>query len=294
MKLNEIIEDLLRGNFRLPTDKELDELAYLLRSSIISLRLMPPETRRSIIERIFWLVKFLTHYIVLSATQEKELPPPLRPFFRYTLSSFPLPDTEGLKKWVCDPQNLMKNRLAEPSKARIYHIALRKELKVLNDWLDNKQFRKLFPLKRKELAKTLKPPAEKRFTEATVYASSINPNLYIVMNPNVLGRGKNLKEAIEDFARRWQLLLDADIPSRIPAKIYIEEMKLQPCGKVLVVEYETGEIRWKLFPTTSEVTSVDGREDDRTTSIPTGEQAAAGDSPLNSGINGREESGEGN
>jgi hypothetical protein len=252
MKIKEVIYEILRGNFDYPNTEELDELAYQMRDLIISLRLMPAEVRVSILRRIFWVSKILQTFLVLGATDEKELPiEPLRHIFRYFASSIRYPNMDFFRQVVVDPQaknvGVLYHYHQPPTSLRPYLPSLK--------WKDRfrKHFLKTLPIRQKRLADKLKSPAEKRVTQAHVYSSLINPSLYIVMNKTALGRGSSVAEAAEDFVRRWRLLVNADIPSRLPIKKYIEEFKLEPCGIILVVEYESGEVRWKFEPLRGDV-----------------------------------------
>jgi hypothetical protein len=287
MKIKEVIYEILRGNFDYPSSEELDELAYQMRDLIISLRLMPAEVRVSVLRRIFWVNKILQTFLILSATEEKELPvEPLRHIFRYFASSIRFPDMNFFRQIVVDPQaknvGVLYHYHQPPTSFRPYLPHLK-----YGD-ASRKHFLKTLPIRQKRLANKLKPPAEKRATQAQLYSSLVNPSLYIVMNKSALGRGSSIAEAAEDFVRRWRLLVSTDIPSRLPVQKYIEEFKLEPCGIITVVEYEDGEVRWKFEPLGGDLTN-ERREDFRSAS---GELAQASDSPSPSGGNRREESGE--
>lgn len=247
MKTKEVIYEILRGNFDYPSSEELDELAYQMRDLIISLRLMPAKVRASVLSRIFWVSKILQTFLILSATEEKELPvEPLRHIFRYFASSIRFPNMDFFRKVVVDPQaknvGVLYHYRPPSTSPRPYlpHLKSRKAFR--------KHFLKTLPIRQKRLADRLKPPTEKRATQAQVYSSLVNPSLYIVMNKTALGRGSSVAEAAEDFVRRWRLLVSADIPSRLPIQKYIEEFKLEPCGIISVVEYEDGQVRWNFEP----------------------------------------------
>jgi hypothetical protein len=287
MKIKEVIYEILRGNFDYPSDEELDELAYQIRDLLISLRLMPAEVRVSILRRIFWVNKILQTFLILGATEEKELPiEPLRHIFRYFASFVRLPDMDFFRKTVVDPKaknvGVLYHYHQPPTSHRPYLPLLKFQE------ISRKHFLKTLPIRQKRLANRLKPPAEKRATQAHVYSSLINPSLYVVMNKTALGRGSSIAEAAEDFVRRWRLLVSADIPSRLPIQKYIEEFKLEPCGIILVVEYEDGEVRWKFEPLGGDLIN-ERREDFRSAS---GELAQASDSSPPSGGDRGEESGE--
>jgi hypothetical protein len=259
MKIKEVIYEILRGNFDYPNSEELDELAYQIRDLVISLRLMPAEVRVSILRRIFWVSKILQTFLVLSATEEKELPiEPLRHIFRYFASAIRFPNMDFFRKVVVDPEaknvGVLYHYHQPPTSFRPYlsYLGSRKA--------SRKHFLKTLPIRQKRLANKLKPPAERRATQAQVYSSLVNPSLYIVMNKTALGRGSSIAEAAEDFVRRWRLLVSADIPSRLPIQKYIEEFKLEPCGIILVVEYESGEVRWKFEPLRGDLEN--GRRED--------------------------------
>jgi hypothetical protein len=287
MKIKDIVYEILRGNFDYPSSSELDELAYQMRDLIISLRLMPAEVRILVLRRIFWVSKILQTFLILSAAEEKELPvEPLRHIFRYFASSIRFPNTDFFRKVVVDPEaknvGVLYHYHQPPTSFRPYLPYLK------HGGAFYKHFLKTLPIRQKRLANKLKPPAEKRATQARVYSSLVNPSLYIVMNKTALGRGNSISEAAEDFVRRWRLLVSADIPSRLPSQKYIEEFKLEPCGIILVVEYEDGEVRWKFDPIGGDLTNERG-EDVRSAS---GELAQASDSPSPSGGDRGKESGE--
>lgn len=287
MKIKEVIYDILRGNFDYPSDEELDELAYQMRDLIISLRLMPAEVRSSVLRRIFWVSKILQTFLILSATEEKELPiEPLRHIFRYFASSIRFPNMDFFRQVVVDPQaknvGVLYHYHQPPTSFRPYLPYLKHED------ASRKHFLKTLPIRQKRLANRLRPPAEKRATQAQVYSSLVNPSLYVVMNKSALGRGSSIAEAAEDFVRRWRLLVSAGIPSRLPIQKYIEEFKLEPCGIISVVEYEDGQVRWNFEPLGGDLTS-ERREDFRSAG---GELAQASDSPPPSGGDRGEESGE--
>ena len=259
MKIKEVIYEILRGNFDYPSSEELNELAYQMRDLIISLRLMPAEVRVSVLRRIFWVNKILQTFLILSATEEKELPvEPLRHIFRYFASSIRFPDMNFFRQIVVDPQaknvGVLYHYHQPPTSFRPYLPYLK------YGKASRKHFLKTLPIRQKRLANRLKPPTEKRATQAQVYSSLVNPSLYIVMSKSALGRGSSIAEAAEDFVRRWRLLVSADIPSRLPIQKYIEEFKLEPCGIISVVEYEDGEIRWKFEPLGGDL--VNGRRED--------------------------------
>ena len=287
MKIKEVIYEILRGNFDYPSDEELDELAYQMRDLIISLRLMPAEVRSSVLRRIFWVSKILQTFLILSATEEKELPiEPLRHIFRYFASFIKLPDMDFFRKTVIDPQarniGVLYHYHQPPTSYRPYLPFLKFQE------VSRKHFLKTLPIRQKRLANRLRPPAEKRATQAQVYSSLVNPSLYIVMNKSALGRGSSIAEAAEDFVRRWRLLVSADIPSRLPIQKYIEEFKLEPCGIISVVEYEDGQVRWNFEPLGGDLTN-ERREDFGSAG---GELTQASDSSPPSGGDRGEESGE--
>jgi len=288
MKIKEVIYEILRGNFDYPSSEELDELAYQMRDLVISLRLMPAEVRVSILRRIFWVSKILQTFLILSATEEKELPvEPLRHIFRYFASAIRFPNMDFFRKVVVDPAaknvGVLYHYHQPPTSFRPYLPYLRSRE------ASRKHFLKTLPIRQKRLANRLKPPAEKRATQAQVYSSSVNPSLYIVMNRTALGRGSSIAEAAEDFVRRWRLLVNADIPSRLPIQKYIEEFKLEPCGIISVVEYEDGQVRWNFEPLRGDFGN--GRRENFGTTDE--EPAQAGNSPSHPRDAGRKESGEG-
>jgi hypothetical protein len=253
MKTRDLLLDLLRGSFSYLSEDELDEMVGIFRDLVISLRLMPAEVRQAVLHRIFWVSKILQFFMVLSATSEKELPPPMRPIFRYGASALPSLSDDYIRKVVLDPKNVNVGMVFSYQRKRGFSAFLypiRSRMAVL---AAKKDFAKMLPIKQKQWAKKLQPPAEKRYTEAVVYTSQRTPSLYVVMNKNALGRGNSIREAVDDFIRRWSLLISAEISSRLPVQLYIREWQLEPCGKILVVEYEDGETRWKFVPAGGEI-----------------------------------------
>jgi hypothetical protein len=259
MKTRDLLLDLLRGSFSYLSEDELDEMVGTFRDLIISLRLMPAEVRQAVLHRIFWVSKILQFFMVLSATSEKELPPPMRPIFRYGASALPSLSDDYIRRVVLDPKSVNVGMVFSYQRKRgssTFLYPMRSRMSVL---AAKKDFAKMLPIKQKQWTKKLQPPAEKRYTEAVVYASQRTPSLYVVMNKNALGRGNSIREAVDDFIRRWSLLVSAEIASRLPIQLYIKEWQLEPCGKILVVEYEDGETRWKFVPAGGEIAEDVGR-----------------------------------
>jgi hypothetical protein len=248
MKTRDLLFDLLRGNFPCLNEDELDEMVGIFRDLVVSLRLMPAEVRQAVLHRIFWVSKILQFFMILSATSEKELPPPMRPIFRYGASALPSLSDDYIRRVILDPKSVNVGMVFSYQRKRgssTFLYPTRSRMSVL---AAKKDFAKMLPVKQKQWAKKLQPPAEKRYAEAVVYVSQRTPSLYVVMNKNALGRGNSIKEAVDDFIRRWSLLVSAEIATRLPIQLYIREWQLEPCGKILVVEYEDGEIRWRFVP----------------------------------------------
>ena len=170
----------------------------------------------------------------------------MRPIFLYFAPSISGFDAEYIRKVVLSPDYEKVGMVFH------LHTRYRKFLWPVRHLPAVKEKRnyaiKLLPLRRKVWARRLTPPAEARVTEAIVYVSRRNPRLHFVMNNFALGRGNSIKEAADDFIRRWRLLVTTEFSSRLPIQMYIKEFDLQPCGKILVVEYEDGDIRWQFKP----------------------------------------------
>jgi len=285
--IKDVIYSILEGDFDYPSDEELNEMAEKIRDLIVSTRLLPADVRTSLLHRIFWVSKILQFFLVYSATSEKELPSAMRPIFLYFAPSISGFDAEYIRKIVLSPDYEKVGMVFH------FHTRYRKFLWPVRHLPAVKEKRnyaiKLLPLRRKMWARRLTPPAEARVAEAIVYVSRRNPQLHFVMNNFALGRGDSIKEAADDFVRRWRLLVTTEFSSRLPIQMYIKEFDLQPCGKILVVEYEDGDIRWQFKPLEGDA-NAGGQNTGSGSFLTERENTTASDSSPHSGDGGGEES----
>jgi len=223
---------------------------------IYNIRIMPKGRRAVVINSLYHIAKFAMYSIFFVAHNEKEVPGRLQKVYRRVAARCDTLTWEPVWKALVryktiDPLGIMYSLGSRhghfPTSKFVLPILPQTYRKLGRNW----GIKKPVKLKvRKERAKIylrrvlFTPfPDVLRAHKAPVYFSKTS-ELYFVLSSTAMGRGKNVKEAVEDYVSRWRLLANAEINTQLPINLYMEKFQLEKIGDLYLVEFENKEVKW--------------------------------------------------
>lgn len=239
-----------------PLDIRLGDYRPKYKEWLTHIRMLPPEQKQEVFRSLYYIAKFCIYSIIFASNFVDEVPRRLRPIFKKVYSKvdyitvFTVWDALFMAKTL-DPFEVFEAfdkvssvwRHEIPPAVRPFKIFPWSPSK-----LKKRSVEKNLRMKSKAYLKSLlgKPyVAINRMTEAKIYRSPLS-EVYVVMNEIALGRGKTITKAVEDFIRRWHVLVKSEFESRIPKETYIQNMCLEELGNLYVVEFEDETLRWRI------------------------------------------------